>query len=265
MARAVSPWTWGKALRDQGPEEWGFLLVMHTLRTYMDRDGFAFPSQATLARGARMHVKTVRRHLKRAEQLHWIGIARAGRGQKGWRLFAYRCCVPDSVVLGEKDAMLADALSGVTGDVDPPERRDTIVSPPNPNGKDSIVSPPPSVPVVKYPVKPPKVGKASEPSWGNSSVSWGHSAPIVGTQLQPTKSALRTLASKTHALEGQGAIAPTAFENEILEGPRPKPEDDKLSRIRRVLAQFPAEGDSTIRRFVSGATLEEVQRVRRSA
>ena len=90
VARAVAPWTWAKALRDHGPNEQGFLLVMHTLRTYMDRDGLAYPSQQTLARGARMHVRNVRRHLRRAEELHWIETSSAGRTHRDWRHNAYR-------------------------------------------------------------------------------------------------------------------------------------------------------------------------------
>lgn len=110
MARPVAPWTWARALRDYGPNAKGFLLAMHTLRTWMNREGSAYPSQKKWANGCRQNVKTVRRHLKCAVENGWLEIASAGRGGQGWRHYEYRATVPDHIALQDKDQELSDGI-----------------------------------------------------------------------------------------------------------------------------------------------------------
>jgi hypothetical protein len=146
VARAVSPWTWGRCLRDHGPNDRLMLLILHTLRTYMDREGFAFPARAALAAGARVHLKTVARHLTAAAAAGWIHFEPRGHagGQK-WRSSTYRATVPDSVVLDEKSEMLADAIVSVHG-----EAEDTMQSSPLLEGGSAMQSSPLAVTPLRY-------------------------------------------------------------------------------------------------------------------
>jgi len=109
-AHAVMPWTWARVLRDQGPRSRDFLCAMLVLRTWMDENGFAYPSNRTWAKAARMSINTLRKHIQTAKDEGWLGVnERGGAGQK-WKLNTYRCAVPDAIELTEKDETLATAL-----------------------------------------------------------------------------------------------------------------------------------------------------------
>lgn len=117
MPRAVSPWTWGKALRDHGPSDRDFLCAMLILRTYMDQDGFAYPSLRTWAGGARMSVNTLRKHVEAASTAGWINVeSRAGQRRERVR-HVYRCTIPDHIVLDDKDEEIAGAIAVRAGAV----------------------------------------------------------------------------------------------------------------------------------------------------
>jgi len=123
--RAVKVWTWRRALRDHGPASNGLLLTLYTLSTFMDNDGFCYPGQATIARGARVSERTVRRHVDKAVSLGWLHVEPTrGQGQ-AWRGIAYRATIPDNVELDVVDNAITDALHSQQGDV---EGADTIVS-----------------------------------------------------------------------------------------------------------------------------------------
>jgi hypothetical protein len=121
MPRAVMPWTWGRKLRDEGPRGQGsrdFIAAMHTLRTFTDDSGFAFPSLRVWADGARMAVNTLRKQIDLAVKLGWLSVQqRAGSG-RAWKKPIYRCAIPDGIELSDKDEMLTDALISVHGDID---------------------------------------------------------------------------------------------------------------------------------------------------
>lgn len=102
MAGAVEPTVWARALRDHGPEDSTLRLALLVLRTYMNRDGEAYPSQATIAAGAALAEFTVRRALARAEQSGWIERyeRRGPASGQAWRRHGYRATVPERVDLG---------------------------------------------------------------------------------------------------------------------------------------------------------------------
>lgn len=138
MPRAVSPWSWRRALRDHGPKSPSVLLTLFVIGTFMDRTGRAFPSQQLIAKGIRGSVKTVQRHLEIARRDGWLSIETAGRGGKGWRHYAYRAAIPDHVQLDDLDESIADAIESQEGGI---EGGDTIVSPPSTQREDTIMSP----------------------------------------------------------------------------------------------------------------------------
>jgi Helix-turn-helix domain len=108
----------------------------------MDRDGFAWPSQPTLAKAARVSDRTVRRHIEQAVALGWLSVDLAGHTGQGWRRHAYRCAIPDQLAVDDKDEELADVYSSKLGDVDPIEGADMMVSSPSAERADITVSSP---------------------------------------------------------------------------------------------------------------------------
>ncbi len=128
MPRAVAPWTWRQALRDHGPVDSGFLLSMLMLATYMNRDGYAYPSQATLAKASRRSVRMLRRYINRAEEMNWLAVVTAGHTGQGWRHHGYRACVPDEIPLTDADEDISRALEAQLGEIQPGERADTVMS-----------------------------------------------------------------------------------------------------------------------------------------
>ena len=204
MARAVSPWTWRRALRDHGPRNPSLLLTALVIGTYMDRDGIAYPSQQLIAAGIRASVKTVQRHIVQLHREGWLGIEHAGRGGKGWRHYVYRATVPDELELGDSEELMACAITAQIGEV-APHRGDTIVSSPCTNRGDIIVSPrDQSVTghVPKVATISPEGGDIRRTKVATFDADRGDtSVPKVATQLCRTNSGSETPALRTHASE----------------------------------------------------------------
>jgi helix-turn-helix protein len=191
-------------------------LTLYTLGTFMDRDGFAYPGQATLAKGARASVRTIRRHIDQAQALGWIGVSLAGNSGQAWRHYAYRCCIPDDVFLDEKDDALADVVASQHGDIEATEGADSIVSSPNGSRADIAVSAASVEHPAKCSTKPTNNPVANE--------TCGHPTPEgadirsttcgqaggqkVRTKLVPTNSRSETPVLRTHVrVEAQPAEA----------------------------------------------------------
>jgi hypothetical protein len=99
---------------------------MHTLRTWMNDDGFAFPSLRTWAEGACMSVNTLTKHYKTALREGWLAVERKREGiGQDWKRNSYRAAVPSHIVLPERDAELADALASVFGDIEDDDQPST--------------------------------------------------------------------------------------------------------------------------------------------
>jgi hypothetical protein len=139
MPRAVSPWKWQRALRDHGPQSQSVRCTLYTISTWMNRDGYAFPSQDKIAKGAQTTTRSVQRHIAEAKREGWIATELAGRGGKGWRFTRYRACVPDHLDLDALDDDIAATIHVQEGGI----ADDTMVSSPRANGHDTIVSPRP--------------------------------------------------------------------------------------------------------------------------
>jgi hypothetical protein len=106
-----------RVLRDHGPGSRDFMCAMLTLHTWMDANGFAYPSLRTWAMGSRMAVNTLRKHLEAAVSGEWLGVdVRQSTGQ-AWKRNTYRCAVPSHIQLNEKDDMLSDILIAKFGNI----------------------------------------------------------------------------------------------------------------------------------------------------
>lgn len=88
---------WRDALAAHGPDEPAVHLVALRLSTYMDDDGSnAYPGATRLARETRLHVSTVRRHLRTLVAAGWLEQTETG-GQRGEarRANAYQAAIPN--------------------------------------------------------------------------------------------------------------------------------------------------------------------------
>jgi hypothetical protein len=93
------------------------LLTLLVLSTFMDRRGFAFPSQETLATASRVSLRTVQRHLHAAIQAGWLHAQLAGRTDRKWRHYCYRCCIPDHIEVDEQQESVSNAMVAESGEI----------------------------------------------------------------------------------------------------------------------------------------------------
>jgi hypothetical protein len=104
----VKSWLWRVSVRNHGPNDKTLKHVLLTISTYMDKDGYCYPSQDTIARSASMAPYTVQKAIARANAGGWIAVfPRQGDGQR-WRNYEYRACIPASVELSESHQRHAD-------------------------------------------------------------------------------------------------------------------------------------------------------------
>ena len=108
MARRPPPWLWSVLIRDYGPPDPTLKLCLHTIRTFMDASGDAFPSQTTIGRAASLTDRVVRSKLKKAVRLKWLSENVAGHSGQGWRRHGYQTCIPESVPLTDKQEQLVN-------------------------------------------------------------------------------------------------------------------------------------------------------------
>ncbi|HEY0941902.1 MAG TPA: helix-turn-helix domain-containing protein [Steroidobacter sp.] len=174
-------------------------MSLYTLGTYMDRDGYAWPSQSLWAKGSRVTERTIRRHMDRAVGLGWLAVETAGRTGQGWRHYAYRACVPDHLLLDDRDESISDALTAQNGGIEPGKGADTIVSSRQAKGADTAMSSPNVT-----------CGHPTHERADIQSTTCGHSyVQNVRTQLCPTNSRSETPAYRTPKEEAQ-RFAPSA-------------------------------------------------------
>lgn len=218
MPRAVSPWTWRRALRDYGPDDPGLLLSLHTLASYMDRDGYAWPSQKLWAKGSRVTERTIRRHMEKAEGLGWLAVETRGRTGRGWRLYSYRAAVPDHILLDELDEEIADAIIAQTGDVEPRERADMIVSAPSAKRADTIVSSPSPHRDVTCGHLTPNVRTSVTEGADTGDQTCGHNSVLLSSHRTPQENSSR----EAHAVARAPSVASQGKEAEpekrVLQG-----------------------------------------------
>jgi hypothetical protein len=82
----------------------------------MDDAGSAHPSLRTWAEASRMALNTLRKHVSAAEAVGWLHIESRHGGRLRRSLNYYRCTVPSSIKLSDKDQEITDALHSAEGD-----------------------------------------------------------------------------------------------------------------------------------------------------
>lgn len=259
--RAVSPWTWRRALRDHGPRCQGLLLTLYTVGTYMRNSGYAYPGQALIAQGARTTSRTVRRHIAEAQRTGWLAVECAGRGGKGWRHNAYRACVPDDVyaLLSDVDESISDHIQAQCGDVEYSEGEDIIASSAMDSGEDMMMS------------------SAHAPTaFGGEDIRGTHvrttdtsgediGSTNVRTQSCPPNScsetpALRTPA-KTEAQDAQSRVRAIDIGRQAPKQVGTMTAEERLRKARTLLDADPEIDNAKLMQSF-GLTIEEVQEIR---
>jgi hypothetical protein len=193
VAQAVPPWLWAVCIREDGPPDAITRLVLHTLRTFMNSAGYAFPSQAILAKACFLSEKSVQRALKavsfQGEQ--WVSVQWHGLQDKGWKRQAYRCCVPDRINL-VKFEQLVDSYLAKEGEIaDGPKGPERQGGPrPKPNGKHPKTQPTPG-PVPKMVEGPERQSQGPE----RGSIGPEPQSPRSGTSVPKVPPDVRTKSS----------------------------------------------------------------------
>lgn len=102
---------WERSIRDSDLPP-NTRLVLLTMATYMDRDGFARPSQETLASASGLSVRAVRRNLQGALEAGWLAKLRQGRhtGRGASYASEYQAVIPAA---GGQEWPAADGSEGV--------------------------------------------------------------------------------------------------------------------------------------------------------
>lgn len=232
MPRAAAPWTWRRMLRDHFPGSQTELLTMLVIGTYMDKEGFAFPSQELIAKGSRSSVRTVRRHVEFAKKHGWIAVTLSGRTGQAWRHQCYQAAVPANLPMTDTDEAISDAVAAAAG---------------QPEGPDTAMAAP-SRQVASTTMEGPDTGGTKVRTNGTEGAD--KQAQRTGHSYGLLTPALRTPALRTHASE-EGPLARTGA-TESLSGEKAKAEEPDPKVIAGAIANFkagrglPKKTDATI-------------------
>jgi hypothetical protein len=102
---------WRDAVRDSGLDS-STKLVGHTLSTYMDRTGYAYPAKTTLAKKASLSVRTVDGAIDKLEMSLLLRVSRPKNRRAG---FTYRAVLPNRQPLPDEMALQPATNSSSSG------------------------------------------------------------------------------------------------------------------------------------------------------
>lgn len=236
----VDEWQWREMLlSEHGPSSPSERLVALVIYTHMSSGKpFAWPSQETIARRSQLSGRQVRRLTQNLSDAGWL-CAKAGgpsfqrRNPKGWRITTYSPYVPEHLEQFVPQRPFKSSLTYV--------REDTQMSSPNPvEGFRNCSS------EGAADIQPPSCGQ-TDPKVRTFSAE-------VRTPGCPTKSSSEDSIRSNHMKAQPPSCRAARFEIDSQ-----KARDE---RIRKALPHFPPNDDTSVRMCVSGATLEDVRRVR---
>jgi hypothetical protein len=283
MARPVQPWLWAVLLRDFGPRNSSVRLVMHTLRSFMNNDGYTNVGQEKLAAAACLSKPTMRKALNLAWEAQWIGVALYRRGGQEWRSYEYRCCIPDELQVPDVHEELvmtwAEMHEQVDTETHPEMTRKVGNGLSHVDGKNGSWDPEGGK------NGPTELGK-SEAKVGKISTEGGKiDAPKVGKPLSPKCISEKSSVSshqKVSPEEGRALPRPTALGvdsdlkktggrsetaptlKQVRKGNAPYielPKEQREKAAAEIIAKVPSQASSWIAREF-GLTIDEVEQLR---
>ena len=230
--KAVKVWTWRRLLRDHAPAGAAgrFVTTLLTLATWMDEDGFAFPNQSSIALGARISERTVRRHLADAERLGWLSIDSVNLGGLGWRRHEYRATVPTNVPIAGADREICAEVQLEALAPSREERAETMSAPSDTQGE--------AVPSKKG----ADMKSARMPDGAPSESGCGHERPRVRTSCPRVRTSATEgadIMSDEVVINSTGSIQ---LEGAAVAPPRPREQDEHEIR-ERILKLIPVMDD----------------------
>lgn len=256
MPRPASPWAWRRALRDHGPDDRSLLLTLLVVSTWMNRAGSCFPNQRTIAKATRMSERTVRRQMREAESLGWVGREFMHRGGHASRNHLYRACVPDHVSLDDRDEEVSDLLEAQDGRIESPQRPDTQVSAPAQRPASIVAAPSEgadtqmSAPDIGAPCGSSTTGQPAPEHAAKSD-----ERPAIRSNDRPPgwppNSSLLTPHPNTHKSEAHAeARAPgTRDKHARRKNPGPEPEAERERKALVMLTALPDATDQQLKIF----------------
>jgi hypothetical protein len=237
---AVESWDWRhRVASEEGPKHATTRHVLLTLSLHMGKHGdHAFPSQEHLAKRTGMSVRSVRTHLKIAEDAGWIiRVPRRPTGSP-WRHHQYVAALP--AALANRRAPRASE-SQIRAE-DPAPSRSKMLQPARVHRQ---------------------ANDAGRPA--NDDNPPGTSFRVTRNQL-PINSSSNTPFNRSDNGARDGSEEPVAL---ISLKPKAPVQDDspdqRVQRLEKMIAGMPGADDETLTRCVRGSSLEEVQRARRRA
>jgi hypothetical protein len=197
----------------------------------MDNSGVAFPSQRTIAAGARVTENTVQVKLKSAIESGWLLTYAAGHSGKGWKRYGYRACVPNSINLAKFDEWLS-GWSDVHGG--PPA---------------SSKSSPAVVPIVEGDEAVPRdVSRDSSPSSRPDVPILTPLRPLPDVASSPSTMGLSLHLSSQLRNQTEGALARTGLVKSVLQETKNRspmesiPKEQRILKARELLRATPTIG-----------------------
>lgn len=266
MSRSVPPWLWSVLIRDFGPRIANVRLVLHTLRSFMNKTGETFVSQKVLADAACLSAPTVRKSLLIAWESKWLGVGLHGRTDQGWRHYQYTACIPDHLQIPKKHERLVDHFGAIHGEVDTETHPDRVnVGKPVshvseqafPGGASKGHPGNGSETVEREKNETPKVGKPRSERGKNDTKKVGNGFS--------TKSSSAEVLKKLSPEEGPSLTRRTLSSGSEFQKTDETDENGMLrvrsERIRECIKKWPAYSNAEIAK-VAVVTLQEVNRIR---
>jgi hypothetical protein len=275
VAVETKRWQWLQAIASKlGPADSTTRHVLMTLSLHMNQLGEqAFPSQRLLAERSGLSERSVRTHLQLATKAGWLLVYAKQPNGKGWRLHEYVAAVPEQIVASlpqspydeEPNFQRAEPVAARARGFSPisHEGAEVAAAPQDGKGHRSVEN------ADRRSLKGEGAANGAQRAANGAEgaatddTSCGKSRPIVRNQL-PTNLRSNSGSKSSGNSSYEGGLTPTARleSKSVLREEEP---EQRLERLRKVIAGMPKADDESIRVCVQGASLEEVRQARRAA
>jgi hypothetical protein len=298
----VDAYQWRKMLMSpHGPRSQNARLVALAIHMHMSGDNpEAWPSQELIAECSQVSVRQTRRLIEQLQSTGWLKVQlmRRAEGGHNWKLSVYSPTVPAHLAEHVPPRPWEEDPTYRRTDTKrptfTPEGPDTQMSAASPEGPDTQMSSPSTSGTPERSVTRHEGADISDEGADILDPSTGHLTPKVRTFSTkdrtsgcPTNSYLNSEGTKKESKKERAAGAAPVGESEILRIiPRPRPEggatamtpcearpilrpdpptdspEDRIAKLRKLIASLPDWPDEQIRQSYPSATLEEVRQAR---
>jgi hypothetical protein len=118
MVRSCPRGVWVKAIRDCHIQDRAFRTASIWLSAFMNKDGRTFVGQKRLAEAACVSVPTIRKGLRKAWEVGFVGVSAGDKRGQRWRNHVYTGGIPDWLILPPELEEIVDRHCSEFGEVD---------------------------------------------------------------------------------------------------------------------------------------------------